>query len=66
MLKNVGREMSIDTNLRLRNIASRDIPDDGSEIWILNQNESQKLEVPQMRFLCQLLRFTRFNYQKQI
>jgi hypothetical protein len=56
--------MSTDTRLRLHNITLRATFNYGSETWISNQKETQKLEAAQMCFLRPPLGFTRLEHQR--
>jgi hypothetical protein len=47
--------MTIDTKLRIRNITSKAALCYGSEVWIINKRDAQKLEAAQMIFLRPLL-----------
>jgi hypothetical protein len=56
--------MTIDTKLRIYNIASKAALYYGSEAWIINKRDAQKLEAAQMRFLRPLLGLTRLDRQR--
>jgi hypothetical protein len=53
--------MTTDTKLRLNNITSKADLCYGSENWIINKRDAQKLEAAQMRFLRPLLGLTRLD-----
>jgi len=56
--------MTTDTKLRLyKTIASKAGLCYGSENWIINKREAQKLEAAQMRFFSPLLGLTRLDRQ---
>jgi hypothetical protein len=53
--------MSTETILRLHNIYSKPAFFYGSETWVINKRDAQKLEAAQMRFVRSLLGFTRLD-----
>jgi hypothetical protein len=55
--------MSTETKLRLHNICSKPAFY-GSEAWVINKRDAQKLEAAQMRFLRPLLGCTRLDHQR--
>jgi hypothetical protein len=59
-----GKSMTIDTKLRIHNITSKAALCYGSEVWIINKIDTQKLEAVQMRFLRPLLGLTRLDRQR--
>jgi hypothetical protein len=56
--------MSTETKLRLHKICSKPVLFYGSEAWVINKRDAQKLEAAQMRFLRPLLGFTRLDHQR--
>jgi hypothetical protein len=62
--RNFGKQMTTNTKLRLHNITSKASLWYGSENWIINKRNSQKLEAAQMRFLKPLLGLTRLDRQR--
>lgn len=56
--------MTVDTKLRLNNITPKSALSYGSEMWILNGRDTQKLEAARMRFSRPLLGFTRLVHQR--
>jgi hypothetical protein len=61
--RNFSKHMTTDTKLRLHNITSKVSLCYGSENWIINKRDAQKLEVAQMRFLRPLLGLKRLDRQ---
>jgi hypothetical protein len=59
-----GKQMTVETKLRLHNITSKSAPSYGSEMWILNRRDTGKLEAAPMRFLRPLSGFTRLDHQR--
>jgi hypothetical protein len=59
-----GKHMTIDTKLQIHNITSKAALCYGSEVWIINKRDAQKLQVAQMRFLRPLIGLTRFDCQR--
>jgi hypothetical protein len=59
-----GKHMTIDTKLRIHNTTSKAALWYGSEVWIINKRDAQKLEAAQMRFLIPLLGLTRLDRQR--
>jgi hypothetical protein len=49
--RNFGKHMTINTKLRIHNITSKATLCYGSEVWIVNKRDAQKLEAAQIRFL---------------
>jgi hypothetical protein len=62
--RHFGKNMTVDTKLRIHNIASKAALCYGSEVWIINRRDTQKLEAAQMRFLRPLLGLTRLDRQR--
>jgi hypothetical protein len=62
--RHLGKHMTIDTKLRIHNITSKAALCYGSEAWIINKRDAQKLEVAQLRFLRPLLGLTRLDRQR--
>jgi hypothetical protein len=62
--RHFGKHMTIDTKLRKHNITSKAALCYGSEVWIINKRNAQKLEAAQMRFLRPLLGLTRLYRQR--
>jgi hypothetical protein len=58
------KQMTTDIKLRLYNITSKASLCYGSENWIINKRDTQKLEAAQMRFLRPLLGLTRLDCQR--
>jgi hypothetical protein len=61
--RHFGKRMTIDTKLRIHNITSKAALCYGSEAWIINKRDAQKLEAAQMR-LRPLLDLTRLGRQR--
>jgi hypothetical protein len=51
-----GKHMTTDTKLQIHNVTSKAALCYGSENWIINKRDAQKLEAAKMRFLRPLLR----------
>lgn len=62
--KRFGKQVTVDTKLRLNNITPKSALSYGSEMWILNGRDTQKLEAARMRFSRPLLGFTRLVHQR--
>jgi hypothetical protein len=62
--RHFGKHTTTDTKLRLHNITSKASLCYGSENWIINKRDAQKLEAAQIRFLRQLLGLTRLDDQR--
>jgi hypothetical protein len=62
--RHFGKHMAMDTKLRIHNITSKAALCYGSEVWIINQRDAQKLEAAQMRFLRPLLGLKRLDRQR--
>jgi hypothetical protein len=60
---NFGKQMSNQTNLRIHNITALTY---GSETWMLNKRDKQRLEAAQMRFLRPLLGYTKLDRQRNV
>jgi hypothetical protein len=56
--RHFGKHMTTDTKLLIHNIISKAALCYGSEAWIINKRDAQKLEAAQMRFLRPLLGLT--------
>jgi len=57
--RHFGKQMSKYTKLRIHNITAKAALKFGSEVWVLNKREEQRLEVAQMKFLRHLLGITK-------
>jgi hypothetical protein len=57
--RNGGIDMSSDAMLRLYNVTSGATDNYGSEIWSLNRQQSQRVDVVQMIFISSLVGITR-------
>jgi hypothetical protein len=62
--RHFGKQMTTDTKLWLHNITSKASLCYGSENWIINKRDAQKLEAAQMRFLRPLFGLTRLDHQR--
>jgi hypothetical protein len=60
----LGKHMATDTKLQLHNITSEAGLCYGSEKWIINKRDAQKLEAAQMSFLRPSLGLTRLHLQR--
>jgi len=56
--------MNKETKLRIRNITAKAALKFGSEAWVLNKREEQRLEAAQMKFLRHLLGITKLDKEK--
>jgi hypothetical protein len=63
--RHFGKNITIDTKLRIRNITFKAALCYGSEVWIINKRDVQKLEAAQMIFLRPLLGLTRLDRQRK-
>ena len=52
------------TKLGIYNITSKAALKCGSEVWVVNKQEYQKLEIEQIKFLRALLGLTRLDHQR--
>jgi hypothetical protein len=53
--------MNKETKLRIHNITAKAALKFGSEAWVLNKREEQRLEAAQMKFLRHLLGITKIK-----
>jgi hypothetical protein len=60
----LGEHMTTETKLQLHDVTSKTTLCYGSENWIINKRDAQKLEAVQMRFLRSLLGLTRLARQR--
>jgi hypothetical protein len=58
--------MSNQTKLRIRNITAKTALKHGSETWMLNYRDKQRLEATQMRFLRPLLGYIKLDRQRNV
>ena len=56
--------MNKETKLRIHNITAKAALKFGSEAWVLEKREEQRLEAAQMKFLRHLLGITKLNKEK--
>jgi len=56
--------MNKETNLRIHNITAKAALKFGSEAWVLEKREEQRLEAAQMKFLRLLLGITKLDKEK--
>jgi hypothetical protein len=63
---NFGKQMSNETKLRIDNITTKTALKYGSETWMLNKRDKQRLEATQMRFLRPLLGYTKLDRQRNL
>jgi len=56
--------MNKETKLRIHNITAKAALKFGSETWVLNKREEQRLEAAQMKFLRHLLGITKLDKEK--
>ena len=56
--------MDKETKLRIHNITAKAALKFGSEVWVLNKREEQRLEAAQMKFLRHLLGITKLDKGK--
>jgi hypothetical protein len=59
-------KMSNETKLRIHNITPKTAFKYGSETWVLNKRDKQRLEAAQMRFLRPLLGYTKLDWQRNV
>jgi len=59
-----GKQMNIETELRIHNITATAAVKFGSEAWVLKKREEQRLEATQMKFLRHLLGITELDKEK--
>ena len=59
--RHFGKQMNIQTKLRINNITSKAALKFGSEAWVLKKREEQRLEAAQMKFLRHLLGKTKLD-----
>jgi hypothetical protein len=64
--RNFGKKMSSQTKLRIHNITAKTALKYGSETWVLNKKDKQRLEAAQMRFLRPLLGYTKLDWQRNV
>jgi hypothetical protein len=62
--RNFGKQITTETKLKLLNITSKPALKYGSETWVMNKRDTQRLEAAQMRFLRPLLGYTRLDRQR--
>ena len=56
-----GKQMNIETKLRIHNITAKAALKSGSEAWVLKRREEQRLEAAQIKFLRHLLGITKLD-----
>jgi len=59
--RHFGKQMNKVTNLRIHNITAKAAVKVGSEAWVLEKREEQRLEAAQMKFLKHLLAITKLD-----
>jgi hypothetical protein len=57
--------MNKETKLRIHNITAKAALKFGSEVWVLNKSEEQRLDAAQMKFLRHLLGKTKLDKEKK-
>ena len=62
--RHFGKQMNKETKLRIYNITAKAALKFGSEVWVLNKREEQRLEAAQMKFLRHLLGITKLDKEK--
>ena len=62
--RHFGKQMNKETNLRIHNITAKAVLKFGSEAWVLQKGEEQRLEAAQMKFLRHLLGITKLDKEK--
>jgi hypothetical protein len=61
---NFGKQMTKKTKLRIHNITAKAALKFGSEAWVLQKREEQRLEAAQMKFLRHLLGITKLDRER--
>jgi len=59
--RHFGKHMNKETKLRIHSITAKAALKFGSEAWVLNKREEQRLEAAQMKFLRHLLGITKLD-----
>jgi len=62
--RHFGKQINKETNLRIHNITAKAALKFGSEAWVLQKREEQRLEAAQMKFLRHLLGITKLDKEK--
>ena len=62
--RHFGKQMNKETKLRIQNITAKTALKFGSEAWVLQKREEQRLEAAQMKFLRHLLGITKLDKEK--
>jgi hypothetical protein len=62
--RHFGKQMNKETTLRIHNITAKAALKFGSEAWVLEKREEQRLEAAQMKFLKHLLGITKLDKEK--
>ena len=63
--RHFGKQMNIETKLRIHNITAKAALKFGSEAWVLKKTEEQRLEAAQMKFSRHLLGITKLDKEKK-
>jgi glutamate racemase len=61
--RNVRKQMSNETKLRIHNITTNQLSNVEERHWVLNKRDKQCLEAEQLRFLRPLLGYTKLDRQ---
>ena len=62
--RHFGKQMNIETNLRIYNIAAKAALKFGNEAWVLKKREERRLEAAQIKFLRHLFGITKLYKEK--
>ena len=62
--RHFGKQMNIETKLRINNITAKAALKFGSEAWVLKKRQEKRLEAAQMKFLRHLLGITKLDKEK--
>jgi len=62
--RHFGKQINEETKLRIHNITAKVTLKFGSEAWVLEKREEQRLEAAQMKFLRHLLGITKLDKEK--
>jgi hypothetical protein len=62
--RHFGKQMAKETKLRIHNIIAKAALKFGSEVWVLEKRDEQRLEAAQMKFLRHLQGITKLDKEK--
>jgi len=62
--RHFGKQMTKATKLRIQNMTAKVALKFGSEVWVLEKRDEQRLEVAQIKFLRHLLGITKLDKEK--